>query len=102
MAKQVIWSLEAEIDLTKILEFYFYKDFAKTYAKRLNEIFEKEIEQISHYPQIGVSCNSENVRVKIVGHYQIIYENTDEIIYVLRIWDTRQNENRLPRGLRKK
>lgn len=102
MAKQIVWSPEAEIDLTKILEFYYYKVQAKTYANRLNEIFESEVKQIGKYPQIGLACNSVDVRVKIAGHYQIIYEITDAKIYILRIWDNRQNPKKLPKSLRRK
>jgi plasmid stabilization system protein ParE len=43
MVKQVIWSPEAASDLTKILEYYFFRVKAKAYAVRLNEIFESEV-----------------------------------------------------------
>jgi plasmid stabilization system protein ParE len=101
MVKQVIWSPEAEKDLTNILEFYFYKVKAKGYAKKLNSIFEYEIEVILKYPLIGKTCNSKNVRVKIAGHYQIIYEITEKVIFVLRIWDSRQNPSKLSEEMRK-
>lgn len=102
MVKQVVWSPEAENDLTNILEFYFYKVKAKSYAKKLNTIFEYEIEVILKYPLIGKECNSKKVRVKIVSHYQIIYEITNKVIYILRIWDSRQNPSKLPLEMRKK
>ena len=46
MAKEIIWSIESENDLTDILEFYFFQVKAKDYANRLNDIFENEIELI--------------------------------------------------------
>ena len=95
MAKKIIWSIEAEKDLNRILEFYFYKVQAQSYANRLNSIFEQEIELITKFPNIGKLCYSENLRAKITGHYQIIYENTESVIYILRVWDSRQNPSKL-------
>ena len=70
MAKQVIWSPEAENDLTQILEFYYFKIGAIQYAKRLNQIIESEIEVIIEYPLIGKICNVKNVRVKMEKVYE--------------------------------
>ena len=95
MAKEIVWSIEAENDLTDILEFYFFQVKAKSYANRLNDIFENEIELIQKHPEIGKICNSINVRAKIIGHFQIIYENSKSKIFILRIWDSRQNPLKL-------
>ena len=95
MAKHIIWSPQAEIDLTQILEYYFFLVEARDYARKLNSIFEKEIELISKFPLIGKSTNREKIRVKIVGHYYIIYENSTDFIFVLRLWDSRQDPLKL-------
>lgn len=102
MVKEVVWSPEAEEDLIKILEFYYFKIEAKEYAIKLNEIFESEIEVIKLHPKIGVPCNLEGVRSKIIGNYQIVYENADSLLYILRIWDSRQNPLKLDSIHRKK
>ena len=86
---------EAENDLKAILEYYYFIVQSKSYANRLNDIFENEIEVIRIHPKIGKPCNSNNVRAKIIGQHQIVYENTDSIIYILRIWDSRQNPSKL-------
>ncbi len=91
MDRTVVWSIEAEKDLNDILDFYYNTVQAKSYAQKLNRIFEKEIMQIKSFPKIGIATNVDGIRVKFVGYYSLIYEITAKIIYVLRIWDNRQN-----------
>jgi len=102
MVRKVVWSSEAEKDLISILEYYFYEVDAKQYARKLDSIFYEQVKVIELFPQIGKESNAENIRIKIVGHYQIIYEVLDTIINILRIWDSRQNPYSLDVGFRKK
>ncbi len=91
MVRSVRWSPEAERDLSQILNFYFNKVNARKYARKLNNIIEAEIQVIHSYPQIGKESNVQNIRVKTVGNYQIIYEITDLEILILRLWDSRRD-----------
>jgi len=46
---------------------------------------------ISRYPFIGKPSNREDIRVKVLKNYLIIYQITPTEIIVLSIWDNRQN-----------
>ena len=95
MAKQLSWTNQAKADRISILDFYRRRNKSTSYSKKLNRIFIHEIEIISQHPEIGKRSNSTNVRVKISGNYYLIYMIEGDIIYILRIWDTRQNPIKL-------
>ena len=61
----------------------------------LNERFKEAIKIIKSFPQIGKMTDSENVRMKIVRDYLIIYEETETTINILSIWDGRQDPSKL-------
>lgn len=51
----------------------------------------ESLKLICKHPFIGKPTNKENVRVKILKAYLIIYEITPKAIVVLSVWDSRQN-----------
>jgi len=50
---------------------------------------------IALHPTLGRKTAKENVRVKIVRDYFLIYGIMDEEIVLLAIWDSRQNPAKL-------
>lgn len=46
-------------------------------------------------PEIGRKSDIEHVRVKIVRDYLIFYESTTDVLYILSVWDSRQDPNKL-------
>jgi addiction module RelE/StbE family toxin len=101
MAKQVIWSDRAIDDLLKIFEYWNYRNKSTSYSKKLNELFTKAIALIANYSSIGRPSQIENIRIKIVKDYLIIYEDTPELIIILTIWDSRRNLEDLERIIKK-
>ncbi|BBE19238.1 hypothetical protein AQPE_3414 [Aquipluma nitroreducens] len=49
------------------------------------------LQLICKLPFIGKPTNKDNVRVKILKNYLIIYQITSTEIIVLSVWDNRQN-----------
>ena len=95
MVRQVIWSLRAQKDKKEILEYWIKRNKSKSYSIKLNELFKESTKIISDYPQIGKLTNEKNVRVKIVRDYLLFYEVTENHIFVLTIWDSRQDPDKL-------
>ena len=51
-------------------------------------------EQLLTYPQLGVSLEEfapRDVRRIIVGDYELRYEVTENLIYILRLWHARED-----------
>ena len=99
MAKQVIWSLRAQNDKKEILDYWRQRNKSNTYSKKLNELFKESIKIILDFPQIGKVTDDTKARIKIVRDYLIIYEETETKIFILTIWDSRQDPDRLKKIL---
>ena len=99
MAKQVIWSLRAQNDKKKVLDYWRQRTKSNTYSKKLNELFKESIKIILDFPQIGKVTDDTKARIKIVRDYLIIYEETETHIFILTIWDSRQDPDKLKKIL---
>jgi plasmid stabilization system protein ParE len=100
MAKRVIWSLRAQNDKKEILDYWRQRNKSNTYSKKLNELFKESIKIILDFPQIGKVTDDTKARIKIVRDYLIIYEETETQIFILTIWDSRQDPEKLEKILR--
>lgn len=101
MAKQVIWSLRAQNDRKEILEYWVKRNKSSEYSKKLNGLIKEAVKLISVYPDVGKITDNRKARIKIVGDYLIIYEIEKERIFLLTIWDSRQNPEKLSKVLKK-
>ena len=100
MVRQVIWTEKAQKDRIAIFTYWNNHNKSVVYSKKLNEIIKVSLQLISKHPLIGKLTDKENVRVKVLRDYLIIYEITAKEIIVLTIWDCRQNPDDLKRILK--
>ena len=93
---RIKWSVEAKLDLQNVLAFYNIRNQSNAYSKKLLGRVRKLVGYISINPLIGRSTDIENVRMFILGAYQIIYEIKEpRQIFIIMFWDCRRNpENR--------
>jgi toxin YoeB len=91
MARQIIWTERAQKERKEIFTFWSTHNKSPFYSRKLNELIKESLKLICRHPFIGKPTNKENVRVKILKAYLIIYEITPKEIVVLSIWDSRQN-----------
>jgi addiction module RelE/StbE family toxin len=98
MAKPIIWAAQAHRDRKEILQYWRTRNQSNTYSKKLNELFKKAVRLIAQHPYIGRKTDLENIRVKPVRDYLIVYEETPLRIEILTIWDTRRD----PEDLKKR
>jgi len=88
---KIVWSIEARLDLTDILEFYIKQNGTASYSIKLNSEINKHLKLISRNPFIGIPTDYDSVRTFIKGDYQIIYEIFDNLILIIMIWDCRRD-----------
>jgi toxin YoeB len=91
MARQIIWTKRAQKERTDILKFWKEHNQSITFSRKLNDLIKDSLTLISCHPFIGKPSVKENVRIKVLRNYLIIYEITPTEIVVLSIWDNRQN-----------
>ncbi len=94
MVRQIIWSRRAQEDRKYIFSYWNKRNKSKVYSKKLNRLFIKAAELLAIHPNIGRVSNKENIRIKVVKDYLLIYEFTKEL-RILSVFDTRQNPNKL-------
>ena len=68
---------------------------SKLYSKKLNKLFIAAVEFVAEFPLVGKKSNIENVIMKVIRDYLIIYEFNDKYISILRDWSTQQNPERI-------
>jgi plasmid stabilization system protein ParE len=95
MAKKVIWSLRAQRDRKEILVYWAERNKSLIYSKKLDRLFRKAINILKRYPKIGKLTDDNQVRIKVVKEYFILYEEIEEHLLILSIWDSRQNPEEL-------
>lgn len=95
MVREIIWSERAKTDRIEILNYWFNRNKSNVYPKKLNDLFKKAVGWIAVKENPVRKTDFENVYVKIVRDYKIFYEIIDERIYILTIFDTRLNPNKL-------
>jgi plasmid stabilization system protein ParE len=91
MARKIIWTKRAQEERKEILVFWNERNQTNIYSRKLNELIKDSLQLICKFPFIGKPTNRENVRVKILKNYLIIYQITTTDIIVLSIWDNRQS-----------
>ncbi len=96
--KQVIWTDPAAQDLE---ELYAYLEIfsSKKAQKTIDKLFEK-VENLFDFPEMGaiehwVSQPTKEYRYLVEGNYKIIYLVLNDIVSIERVFDTRQDPNRL-------
>jgi toxin YoeB len=99
MAKAVVWSLRAQAERKQILEYWRHRNKSNIYSKKLNQLFKESVKIISDFPQIGKMTDDSNTRIKVVKDYLIIYEETETQILILTIWDSRQDPEKITKGV---
>ena len=95
MAKKVVWSLRAQNDRKKIFYYWNKRNKSNNYSIRLNRLFIEATKAISDYPKIGKITERENIRIKIVRDYLIVYKELENKIEVLTIFSGHQNPAKL-------
>jgi toxin YoeB len=100
MAKRLIWSPRAQNDRKEILKFWQEKNKSNAYSKKLDSRFREAVKIIKDFPHIGKQTDVSNARVKIVKDYLLFYEDTENEIVILTIWDSRQDPGKLEKILR--
>jgi toxin YoeB len=91
MARQIVWTFQAQDDRKEIFKYWNSRNKSTLYSKKLNRLFKDSLEMVRKKPLIGKRTSKPNVRAKIIRDYMIFYEITPQSIVVLTIWDSRQN-----------
>ena len=86
------WTASAERDLVRLHA--FLAPVNSSVAAKVVKQLVSGAEQLLTYPQLGVVLEEfapRDVRRVIVGDYELRYEVTENLIYILRFWHARED-----------
>lgn len=86
------WTTSAERDIVKVYDF-LARSNPKAAVQTVKLLIEG-IEKIDAFPQLGIRLDDfkpREVRRIIIGDYEIRYEFTENTIFVLRLWHSRED-----------
>lgn len=94
---KIRYSPESIGDLQRVVEFVEVKNpFA---ARRIAIDLQEGVDKLKQFPKIGLpvlkASDPEQIRDLYIGDYTLRYLVTNEIIYILRIWHSKENEKNL-------
>ncbi len=95
MVFKIEWTINARLDRKEIFTYWNNRNKSNIYSRKLNKLFETHVESLLKFPSIGKLTNYEQVRFLIVKDYLIFYTIEKQIISILRIWDSRQDPNKV-------
>jgi hypothetical protein len=95
MAKRIVWSLQASEQKKDILSYWYQRNKSLEYPRKLNNLLISAINLIAEYSYPRVLTDIDGVHVKIVRDYKIFYQEDSFCIYIISIWDTRQDPEHL-------
>jgi plasmid stabilization system protein ParE len=92
---QIVWNKRASRQLAE-LQSYLQNEFGEKTAQAFTYRIFKFLELLGQYPQIGTLENPEkDIRGFLLHrHTTILYKQQKEVIYILALFDNRQNPNK--------
>lgn len=98
---KVIWTIPAKKELRKIYD-YYKKEASEKVAKSVKNKILKSTHQLMTFNRSAqkeelLSSRQGDYRYLVVSNYKVIYKTELELIYVLDVFDTRQNPEKLKR-----
>ena len=89
---EVKWTTSAHRDLIRLHD--FLAPVNKSAAKKAVKQLVDEAKLLQSHPLLGVELEAyapRNVRRQVIGEYEVRYEVTETVLYVLRLWHTRED-----------
>ena len=89
---EVKWTTSAHRDLVRLYE--FLAPVNKSAAKKAVKQLVDQAKLLHSHPLLGVELDAyvpRNVRRLLIGEYELRYEVTETVLYVLRLWHTKED-----------
>lgn len=101
MANRIIWTNAAVNQRRKILNYWNKRNKSKTYSRKLVLEIAERTQFLVNNPDIYIKTSFPEIRTSTLGHYNIFYKTTPEVLIVVAFWDNRRNPKMLSKILKK-
>lgn len=91
MVKRIVWLKEALDNKFDILNYWVNRNKSNIYSKKLNKLLRDTTKAIQRFPTLGRETKRKDVKSIQIKDYVIFYRETNDTIFILHIWDGRQD-----------
>lgn len=96
MARQIVWSANAQRERLEILEYWADRNGSTKYSQKLDGMFRTSLRLLAEHPQIGRTTSDPAVRMKSVGDHMLFYASTASEVHVLSVWHAKRDPKGKP------
>ena len=90
MSRSVLFSLQAEENLDKILAYWDNRNKSAVFSGKLTAEILSKAEQLAKYPEMGKPTSLIGFKEIRVNNYRLVYEYDDSVLGIVAIQDLRQ------------
>lgn len=101
MAKTIVWSESAKIDLISIKAFFDNRNKSSEYSTKLLKTIKNSARLIEKHPDAGIDTSIVGVQGFIVRDYILFFKLNENYILIITVWDSRRNPKQLEGILKK-
>ncbi len=95
---EVKWNDKAEESLRQILDFYFVQNGSAEYRLKLYDEIIAGIEVLKKFPKAGKLINYKDIYELVFARNSVFYRIEQSTIFILLVWDNRQNPEKLSKN----
>lgn len=93
--RSIIWTDPAIKEFQNILDFWDEKTKTDKYSNRLLDNTDKILNLVSQNPLMGAQTKIDTIRMRLIfNKFYVFYQIREDIILVVKFWDTRLNPNK--------
>lgn len=99
---KIVWTFQAKFYLREIVKYHKEVASAQVAEKIRRKLVDAPKSLLTNYPALGIVESllpNEEVHSLITGHYKILYQIEPKAIYILDVFDTRQNPEKISRSM---
>ncbi|MBK9177898.1 MAG: type II toxin-antitoxin system RelE/ParE family toxin [Flavobacteriales bacterium] len=96
MARQIVWSANAQGERLEILKYWADRNGSTRYSEKLDGMFRASLRLVAQHPKLGRTTSDRDVRMKSVGDHMLFYSITETEVHVLSVWHGKRNPQARP------
>ena len=96
---KIVWTTLARRERDVIFDYLNKKNKSNHYSKKLNLIIYQKIDLLKSNPFIGIETDFKPYRILLFENYGLVYRSEEELLYIISVWDNRQNPSKLKKLL---
>ncbi|MBS1530469.1 MAG: type II toxin-antitoxin system RelE/ParE family toxin [Bacteroidetes bacterium] len=94
MAKRLVVSRKAYLDIDRIVEFNNQRNQSTRYSKKFVRSLFREFDKLKKFPAMGIVTGRENTFLLIWDQYHIYYNITDSTVEINSLFHQKENVTR--------